>query len=329
MIREYNRAVIHSSNYPPRIRQLDTHKDFLQVADLIELCFEPHLDPDGLLYLQQIRRAANNAHLVRWSYAAGELVSYPLNGYVYEMDGKIVGNLSLIPIYWQKRWIYLVANVAVLPQYRQQGIARRLTEHALEHVRNLPVPTVWLHVREDNHVARHLYEKFGFVARSRRDTWVSHDPFPDSDPIRPAVEITNRNSSDWGQQLHWLKEIYPPEVNWHLSFSPEQYRTGFFSSVLSFLEGKKTKHWAARKNNQLLGIASWEPSFTYADPLFLATDPTTENLSIPSLLPFIKQNHSPYRPLIINFPAGRAKEAFECSGFNLLNTLIWMENKLT
>ncbi len=313
------------TDHPPCIRQLDTRKDFLQVADLIEICFEPYLDPDGQLYLQQIRHAAESAHLVRWSYAAGELVSYPLNGFVYEMDGKIVGNLSLIPVYWKKSWIYLVANVAVLPQYRQQGIARKLTEHALEHVKKLSVSSVWLHVREDNQIARHLYEEFGFVERSRRDTWVSREPFPEDPPPDKHVEITRRNPSDWHKQTLWLDEIYPPEVKWHLSFDTSRYKPSFFTALLSFLEGKKIKHWAARQANQLLATVTWEPSFTHADVLFLATDPNKEQISIPALLTFVKHNQSPYRPLTINYPAGRARDAFTRSGFDLLNTLVWME----
>ena len=121
------------------IRPLNTRKDLLPVADLIEVCFGSQLDPDGISYLKQIRRAAKDPGQIRWTHAAGEYVSYPLNGYIFEIDGVIVGNLSLIPFYWKRQWIYLIANVAVHPDFRRRGIARELTQKALDHLQRLPI----------------------------------------------------------------------------------------------------------------------------------------------------------------------------------------------
>jgi ribosomal protein S18 acetylase RimI-like enzyme len=306
------------------IRRLDTGKDLSEAADLIQMCFQPYLDEDGYMYLDQIRRAARNPWLVRWTRVAGEMVSYPLNGYIWEEDGKIVGNLSLIPFIWQQKWIYLIANVAVHPDYRQRGIASKLTERALLHLRSHSIDTVWLHVRQDNQIARHLYERLDFKAQCTRDTWLNKTD-PSDLPIQPDVVVTRRLKKDWDRQLIWLNETYPPEVAWNLGFDQKRFAPGWFASLNLLFKGQRMAHWSASLNHHLLGVASWEPSFQIADTLWLALEPGSEVESIPALLRQVRSKIPRKRPLVVNFPAERARDAFRSAGFELLNTLVWMQ----
>jgi ribosomal protein S18 acetylase RimI-like enzyme len=306
------------------IRRLDTSKDLAQAADLIQMCFEPYLDEDGYKYLRQIRQADRNPWLVRWTRVAGEMVSYPLNGYVWEEDGKIVGNLSLIPFLWQQKWIYLIANVAVHPDYRQMGIARKLTERSLQHLRSHSIDTVWLHVRQDNEIARHLYETLNFQDRCTRDTWQNKE-IPEDLPIRPEVVVSRRQKKDWEQQLQWLNDTYPPEVAWNLGFERKRFAPGWVASLGLLFKGQRMAHWSANRNHHLLGAASWEPSFQLSDTLWLALEPGSEQASLPALLKQVRTKIHCNRPLIVNFPAGRGREAFRAAGFELLNTLVWMQ----
>ena len=66
--------------------------------------------------------------------------------------GRIVGNLSLIPFVRRGHVVYLIANVAVHPDYRRRGIARQLTQTALDYLRQRGVSSAWLQVRDDNPV---------------------------------------------------------------------------------------------------------------------------------------------------------------------------------
>ena len=177
------------------IRPLDIHRDLLPVADLIELCFSSTLDPDGREYLRHIRKAAADPAYLRWIPGAYERVSTPLYGYVWEQDHRIVGNLSLIPILKGGRWLYLIANVAVHPDYRRRGIARDLTMRALEHVHEHHVSSAWLQVRDDNTSAYNLYCSVGFIERSRRTTWISKMSATPSSAA--GVRITSRRPEDW------------------------------------------------------------------------------------------------------------------------------------
>lgn len=311
-----------------RIRPLDTRKDLLTAADLIETCFGQYLDPDGELYLSQIRKAANNQRLVRWTYAAGETVSYPLNGYVCEVDGKVVGNLSLIPIYWKRKWRYLIANVAVAPDYRRQGVASALTRKALEHVRKLPIDSVWLHVREDNDAAINLYERYHFQTRCIRDNWVSQEPYDTQSVRLESLVLADRCKEDWNVEKEWLSAIYPPEVAWHQAFDLSNYSPGILNKFRLFLEGKNNQQWFVRMNDQLVGVAALEKGYSYADQVFLAVRPGMEETVLPFLLPHIKIHHAVGGRLAVNYPAHQGREAFLKSGFELLNTLIWMEIRI-
>lgn len=59
-------------------------------------------------------------------------------------------------------------RIAVLPEYRKQGIADRLMSYFLVKCRENGIKNVFLEVRCDNEPAKHLYEKHGFCEVGRR-----------------------------------------------------------------------------------------------------------------------------------------------------------------
>lgn len=307
------------------IRKLNPQKDLLEAADLIELCFGVHLDDDGKKYLRQIRSAARDKKYLRWTRVKGEMVSYPLHGFVCEEGGNIVGNLSLIPFYWKRNWYYLIANVAVHPDFRQRGIARQLTIKAINHVENFGIKNMWLHVRENNHIARQLYKSLSFVEKCSRDTWQNkkssqHNLIPETD-----LKISKLRKQDWESHVSWLCDNYPTEVAWYLSLKLKRYKPGLINRLLNFLKDQPVKHWAVRQSGRLVGVATWEPGYQRADTLWLAIHPTKEDQVIQVLLPHILRTIHNSRQLSINFPAGRAEDAFQDAGFELITRLVWME----
>jgi ribosomal-protein-alanine N-acetyltransferase len=73
-----------------------------------------------------------------------------------------------------------LGNVAVDPNQRGKGIARRLVEAALERVRDRGATECFLEVRESNATAKALYEHCGFYPVGRRRDYYAR-------PVEDAV----------------------------------------------------------------------------------------------------------------------------------------------
>ncbi len=156
----------------PNLRPLKVLRDLPQVADLIELCFHQTMDSDGENYVRAMRRAGRDSS---WMRSVENTSSLPLNGYVWEQDGRIIGNASLILFRHDQRRIYMLANVAVHPDSRHRGIGRAVTEQAINHARQHGADELWLNARDDNPDALDLYTDLGFREHSRRTQWLAVD----------------------------------------------------------------------------------------------------------------------------------------------------------
>jgi len=69
-------------------------------------------------------------------------------------------------------WIILdeaeIHRIAVKEEYRRSGVAGRLLKVMFEILENMEIMTIHLEVRQSNHDAIKLYEKFGFMIKGRR-----------------------------------------------------------------------------------------------------------------------------------------------------------------
>jgi ribosomal protein S18 acetylase RimI-like enzyme len=317
------------------IRPFDIRRDLRQVADLVEGSFYDTLDEDGRRYIRQMRAAAANARYLRWAGAVAERVAMPLSGYVWIEDGLLVGNLSLIPFRSRGRRCYLIANVAVHPDYRRRGIASSLTARAIEHARKRSAQAAWLHVREENLVAVNLYRRLGFVERARRTTWRARGagggqpPYSmrrlesDGEPVR----IKPRSKSHWDPQKTWLRRVYPNEVTWHMSLKPYALRPGLMSFLYRLFSEGRLRQWSALQNDRLLGVLAWQDTATFSDALWLAAPEESEDMAARVLLEYIRRRMNATHTLTLDYPAGRAVEAIQAAGFDLHQTLIWMEHR--
>lgn len=99
---------------------------------------------------------------------------YPKTFVVAKQAGKVVGYImcrvetgfSELKRFSLTRKGHIV-SVAVLPEYRNKGVASSLLEDALKGFSEYQVPEVFLEVRESNKVAIGLYQKFGFNTTRR------------------------------------------------------------------------------------------------------------------------------------------------------------------
>lgn len=318
---------------PSQLRPFDIRHDLSAVADLVEICFAETLDADGRRYIHQMRSAARSHSYLLWAAAMAERVSLPLTGFVWEENGYLAGNLSLIPFNTAGRRIFLIANVAVDPAYRRRGIARALTNAALEYVQKRAANSVWLHVRQENLAALELYRSLEFEERTRRTTWISMPGKLQSMDYQPKqelsdVRITRRHSRFWSKQRGWLDRVYPVEIAWHMSFNLQMLRPGLLGALLRLVSGTRIRQWAAVRKGALLGVLAWQPLYSHSDHLWLATAPEHEDTAIRSLLFHLQRNLSYRRELSLEYSAEHGLQAFEDAGFISHQTLIWMEKRL-
>jgi len=314
---------------PNQLRPFDVRKDLNAVADLIETCFADTLDEDGRRYVNQMHAAARNPGYLRWAMAVTENVPMPFSGFVWEENGYLAGNLSLIPYKYQDKRCYLIANVAVDQAYRRKGIALSLTNNAIEHARKRGIDEIWLHVRSENEAALILYQSLGFVERAQRTSWEikpgSQNRNVSQTNIEPTdIGITRPQSRYWDQYRQWLRDLYPPELTWHQPFHLATLRPGLIGSVYRFFAGSHIKQWAAQQGQRHIGILTWQPHTKHADHLWLASSADDEGRVIGALLPVARRQLAQRRRILLDYPAGRAILALHDQGFRIQQTLIWM-----
>jgi ribosomal protein S18 acetylase RimI-like enzyme len=329
MIATLRTGSIESQN---NLRAIDPRQDMNQVADLVELCFADTLDTEGKDYIKQIRRAANNPAYVHLAGALGDRSPMPLAGFVWEENKRIVGNLTMIPYYPYGKHYYLIANVAVHPNFRRNGIARSLTNRAIEQARNRKADMVWLHVREENQAAYHLYKTLGFKENARRTTWmiqnnnheVQHGQIPSLSSANHDTLIRSRKNVDWTLQKKWLEWAYPAELTWQLPINYRSIQPGLSGMLYRYFFENQVKQWSVRNGSNLLGVVSWVRTHQYTDNLWLAIPPDAEKQPVTRLLSLIFCKLPHQKPISLDYPAGRVVEALQEVGFVAHQTLVWM-----
>jgi len=320
-------ASFNSSKHP-NMRPMSMFRDLSAVADLIELCFADSMDRDGQRYINDMRRASRDNSFLKWASGMTETASLPLTGFVWEEDGRIIGNASVIPFRDKGRRIYLIANIAVHPNYRRRGIARILTQRAMQHGWSKKTSALWLHVRDDNPGAIQLYADLGFREIARRTNWIAKpDPLftqPDTD-----IQIVPRHPRFWAQQQDWLRRLNPDALDWYRSFNINLLRPGFLNWLyLTFID-MNIKQWAAVQNEKLLATLAWTTASGRSNSLIGATPPPqsdveTSTEALTKLLIHARRMLARHASLSLDYPGGEMRDAFTVAGFTERRTLLWM-----
>jgi ribosomal protein S18 acetylase RimI-like enzyme len=136
-------------------------RDLGELADLIEVAFAADLEAGGRSAVDEIRSLQWMGPLTGLVGRLSGLFRDVFIGYVWVEGGHVVGNVTIsrsrdYPGEWT------ISNVAVYPEFRRRGIARRLMEAAIEHILDQDSEWITLQVRSDNAAAKALYESMGF-----------------------------------------------------------------------------------------------------------------------------------------------------------------------
>jgi len=176
-------------------------------------------------------------------------------GFVWEDDGRVVGNVSIVPANWPshlgKAW--MIVNVAVLPEYRRQGIARKLMLSSMRQIEDLGAKTAILQVDYDNLGAVRLYEDLGFVRERAFTTWTRSSYTQAPSANENNVFITLPRSGDW-QAEYELAQIARPEqyggIGWERPLHSKYFHPPFWKRLLDIFTFSGTERLIVRDESQ-------------------------------------------------------------------------------
>lgn len=308
------------------LRPLNVFRDLHGVARLIQTCFD--LDADGMHIVMNMHQMAENPRALHRMMRTPSLATIPLLGYVWEEDGHIVGNVSLLNVSHGRQRQWLIANVAVAPAFRRQGIARQLVQAALDLAHRKRVRTVWLQVKQENTGAQALYRSLGFRTLAVRTTWLrARRATPLTRP--EGVQVRPRRRADWPSQRVWLERLYPPQVRWYFGWQPTDFQPSLLGALRRLWLGERAvRHWAAHIGEQTTALLTWQPTTRSADHLWLAAPPSMDAPVLRALVWAVERALPFPRGLRLNLPAGYCNEILQAAGFTVAETLCWMRRQL-
>lgn len=153
-----------------------------------------------------------------------------MRGFVWEEDGQPVGMVNILRDGMTDKWI--IANVAVLPDYRRRGIARQLIEATLEYARGRDAATITLDVIDGNLPAFKLYEMLGFEHFSGSHELVCESDPPEAMPLPDGYRLTPGSMFDWRTAYDLAQRITPPHVTRYLPVEAGRYRQPAIARLL-------------------------------------------------------------------------------------------------
>ena len=106
--------------------------------------------------------------------------------WVAEVDGRVVAML----VGWLLVDEIHIATIATHPDYRRQGIGRKLLSYSLSRALEEGAQSSFLEVREGNLAAQEMYRQFGYQATGRRKRYYRDN---DEDAILMTLESLSRD----------------------------------------------------------------------------------------------------------------------------------------
>lgn len=305
----------------PGLRPIDPRRDLAAVARLIEQAFAGRLDGNGQRMLREMRLVGSLGWLGR---LAGWLLipsMTPALGFVWVESEHVVGNASLLRIDgYPERWV--LANVAVEPGYRRQGIARRLVGACLGLAERRGGRSVVLQVDRDELGAQALYRSFGFQVLTTRTTWV-RDPGGRPFGSNMGVKARPRRADEWREQAALASRVHPEGLIW-----PFPAHAGLFAtpSFPGKLVGTARTHWVWPAEGPLQASLSVRPAVERRGWRWvLVLDPAARGQAeAPLLSAALAEIEARRRPVVVDVVPGPADPLLIAMGFRAERTLTWM-----
>ena len=316
---------------PGHSRPMDPARDLNAVANLMEDAFELKKDPEEHAIIENMRQ---HARLLARSDSGflDQLVARAswADGFVWEDEGQIVGNITLIPHRDGLKRVVMIANVSVREDYRHLGIARRLTHEGIQRCRQLGLKEVYLQAKHNNVTAIQLYRSMGFETLHHVSQWRLRPSafIPKFENAETSFSVTHRRLSDWKSQKDWLHSLYPRRTRWYGNVSFGALSPATWLNPFSWPQAMELSHFALRRKEDLMGVLSWKNRLSQTDSLLLALpddlDQDDENERARVLLRHFVSRYWRQNLVNLEYPMGHATQGIKDAGFVLMHDLDWM-----
>jgi GNAT superfamily N-acetyltransferase len=250
------------------LRLFTLPQDFQTVIDLIPRSFQYPENEAWSIQPDEAQGITENMAAIRkvWPILAPLGAIIPsvrdsFNGYVWEEDHIPVGLVNVGRQGTSKTW--WIGNVAVLPEYRRQGIARKLVEAAVQLARSHDADPIILDVISGNTPAYKLYESIGFVHFTSGTTLDYDKPEVPSEPTLPTdYTLTPLGRYEWRPRYELVHRITPPKVQQFYPVSESRFKVPIamrpFDYALRNVGGTEMQRYLVQeKGSNRVAAALW------------------------------------------------------------------------
>lgn len=232
-------------------RPINLAKDVRPVLGLLNASFGPLRDRQGRAVSDRFSLSQSAPLARRLSMVSRGFIP----GFVWEESGQIVGNVTLLesPI----RGRYLIANLAVHPDFRRRGIARGLMHEALAHIESWQGREVLLQVENDNDQALDLYRSLGFCQIGDVGRWqASVNRLRLPSPVAVAgPQPRTLHRREWRAAFELDRAGFEPDLNWPAPPPPDYYKSGLLQIATDMLNGRRQETWVVEApDRRLIGL---------------------------------------------------------------------------
>jgi ribosomal protein S18 acetylase RimI-like enzyme len=304
-------------------------RDIPQLAELLEVSFSSALDVSARQLLRVVSWVAAPGKIA-WDLACALGVVNRdewIHGVVWEDAGRIVGNVTLTrrlpdPDVW------LVSNVAVLPEFRRRGIGRRLTQFAVEQARTWGAKRLILQVDEDNASAVGIYRGLGFREIGRRITWF-HPTGILAENLQPKMHVEScraysRRPEEWAAEYRLLEEVTPAGLAWNVPLRADRFRPSFWRALDRCVAGVTETHLLARCGDRLDGALLFTGRYYSWEALLVQRAGTGGRVETP-VLQILLDRLTAGRQGSVDTTGEADPECMTRLGFQKRRALVWME----
>ncbi|MFW9995441.1 MAG: GNAT family N-acetyltransferase [Candidatus Odinarchaeota archaeon] len=138
--------------------QVNSPENFDWYFDMVQECLNGSQDERAQRILERISHGEKV-----FDYNRMKIWMALTTVYVYKPGGKITGFVELN--HSKQR----LMNIGVMPEFRGKGHGKAILEFILTKTVSLGLKSLELRLSENNHVARKLYDRYGFIEKERKD----------------------------------------------------------------------------------------------------------------------------------------------------------------